>query len=52
MADLKYFNYPGVGESNQRDYHYSQAVRIGDKIECSGQGRIPNPMERSLNGHG
>ena len=38
MADLTFYNYPGVGESNQKNFHYSQAVRIGDRIECSGQG--------------
>lgn len=40
MAGLQYYNYPGVGEENNRDFHYSQAVRIGDLIECSGQGEF------------
>lgn len=32
MAHLHYFTYKGVGEK------YSQAVKIGDLIDCSGQG--------------
>lgn len=40
MADLKFYNYPGVGEQNKTDAWYSQAVRIGDRIECSGQGKL------------
>ncbi|KAI0549173.1 YjgF-like protein [Xylaria scruposa] len=38
MADLKYYNYPGVGEENKKKYSYSQAVRVGDTIQISGQG--------------
>ncbi|CEJ62216.1 Putative L-PSP endoribonuclease family protein [Penicillium brasilianum] len=38
MAHLQFYNYEGVGEKNQQDYWYSQAVRIGDRIECAGQG--------------
>ncbi|GAQ11628.1 rutC family protein YjgH [Aspergillus lentulus] len=38
MSSLQYYNYPGVGEANNRDYSYSQAVRIGDIVKCSGQG--------------
>ena len=38
MAHLSYHNYPGWGETVRQDLHYSQAVRIGDRIECSGQG--------------
>jgi hypothetical protein len=41
MANLTYYNYPGVGEENKKHYYYSQAVRIGDQIECSGQGNPP-----------
>jgi hypothetical protein len=40
MSHLQYFNYPGVGERNAAAYNYSQAVRVGDRIECSGQGRL------------
>lgn len=38
MSHLQYFNYKGVGERNRKNYKYSQAVRIGDRIECAGQG--------------
>ena len=38
MAHLQYFSYAGVGERKREQMHYSQAVRIGDRIECSGQG--------------
>lgn len=39
MAHLQYYNYPGYGERAVETYKYSQAVRVGDRIECSGQGR-------------
>lgn len=29
MSHLTYYNYPGVGENNQKKFLYSQAVRIG-----------------------
>src|ERR1700760_3677359 len=35
---LKFTEYPGPGEYNQKTYRYSQAVRIGPVIKCSGQG--------------
>ncbi|KAL4887942.1 Endoribonuclease L-PSP/chorismate mutase-like protein, partial [Aspergillus ambiguus] len=38
MSHLTYYNYDGVGKRNQQNFKYSQAVRIGDRIECSGQG--------------
>ncbi|KAB8279517.1 L-PSP endoribonuclease family protein [Aspergillus minisclerotigenes] len=38
MSHLNYHNYEGVGKRNQEKYKYSQAVRIGDRIECAGQG--------------
>ncbi|GIZ47869.1 hypothetical protein CKM354_001094800 [Cercospora kikuchii] len=38
MAHLQYYNYPGYGERAVETYKYSQAVRVGDRIECSGQG--------------
>ncbi|GLA42883.1 hypothetical protein AnigIFM63309_011618 [Aspergillus niger] len=38
MSHLTYYNYEGVGKRNQQTFKYSQAVRIGDRIECSGQG--------------
>ena len=38
MAHLQYFNYKGIGEKRRELYHYSQAVRVGDTLECAGQG--------------
>ncbi|KAF2027183.1 putative L-PSP endoribonuclease family protein [Setomelanomma holmii] len=38
MAHLEYYSYKGVGERNAQQYGYAQAVRIGERIECSGQG--------------
>ncbi|KAK1144766.1 hypothetical protein N8T08_004777 [Aspergillus melleus] len=38
MSHLTYYNYPGVGTRNQETFRYSQAVRVGDRIECAGQG--------------
>ena len=38
MSHLQYYSYKGVGERNREKYHYSQAVRVGDRIECAGQG--------------
>lgn len=37
MAHLQYFNDSDAGLAKER-YGYSQAVRIGNTIECSGQG--------------
>ncbi|TKX22419.1 hypothetical protein C1H76_5201 [Elsinoe australis] len=38
MSGLPYYNYDGYGKHAVDTYHYSQAVRIGNRIECSGQG--------------
>ncbi|KAF2195203.1 endoribonuclease L-PSP [Zopfia rhizophila CBS 207.26] len=38
MSHLQYYAYKGQGEKNRKTYRYSQAVRIGDRIECAGQG--------------
>ncbi|KAK8044113.1 hypothetical protein PG993_004137 [Apiospora rasikravindrae] len=38
MAHLQYFTYPEYGAVLGEQSYYSQAVRIGDRIECSGQG--------------
>lgn len=40
MSHLQYFAYSGYGEKSQRDLRYSQAVRVGDRVECSGQGEL------------
>ncbi|GAA6038817.1 hypothetical protein JCM8097_002910 [Rhodosporidiobolus ruineniae] len=36
MAHLEYFNYKGFGE--KQAHMYSQAVRVGEVIQCAGQG--------------
>ncbi|GAB1319880.1 Endoribonuclease L-PSP [Madurella fahalii] len=38
MSHLKYFDYPEYGLVLSNQSRYSQAVRVGDRIECSGQG--------------
>lgn len=38
MSNQQYFNYPGVGVTNNREYSYSQAVKVGNIVKCSGQG--------------
>ncbi|KAK9482232.1 Endoribonuclease L-PSP/chorismate mutase-like protein [Lipomyces starkeyi] len=37
MSHLQYYNYEGFGKKQQEKFWYSQAVRIGDRIECAGQ---------------
>lgn len=39
MSHLQYFDYPGYGERSKKDVNYSQAVRIDNRIEISGQGK-------------
>jgi len=38
MAKLEFFDTPGYGEIARVRNHYRQALRIGDRIEISGQG--------------
>jgi enamine deaminase RidA (YjgF/YER057c/UK114 family) len=38
MSKPEFFDTPGYGEIARAHYHYSQALRIGDRIEISGQG--------------
>ncbi|PGH23161.1 hypothetical protein AJ80_02796 [Polytolypa hystricis UAMH7299] len=38
MAELTYYAYKGVGHRNLEQFSYNQAVRVGDRIECAGQG--------------
>ncbi|KAF1849456.1 YjgF-like protein [Cucurbitaria berberidis CBS 394.84] len=38
MSHLQYFDYPGFGERSKKEFNYSQAVRIDNRIEISGQG--------------
>ncbi|OAQ60567.1 L-PSP endoribonuclease family protein [Pochonia chlamydosporia 170] len=38
MSHLKYFAYEKFGTRQRELYRYSQAVRVGDRIELAGQG--------------
>lgn len=38
MSEIEFFATPGYGERFRESRHYSQAVRIGDRVEISGQG--------------
>lgn len=38
MSNLQYFDYDGFGKFARETFGYSQAVRVGDRIEISGQG--------------
>lgn len=40
MSHLQYYSYPGFGEAKREQLWYSQAVRIGDRIEIAGQGML------------
>jgi len=40
MSHLHYYAYAGKGETAKKNFKYSQAVRIGDRIECAGQGKL------------
>ena len=39
MSHLQYFAYPGAGVDKRKNFKYSQAVRVRDRIECAGQGK-------------
>ncbi|KAM0193052.1 hypothetical protein ACHAPA_004017 [Fusarium lateritium] len=38
MSHLKYYAYKDHGVRQRNNFSYNQAVRVGDRIECSGQG--------------
>ena len=40
MSAPKFYVYPGLGEWFAENIGDSQAVRVGDRIEISGQGTI------------
>ncbi|KAH6972314.1 Endoribonuclease L-PSP/chorismate mutase-like protein [Ilyonectria sp. MPI-CAGE-AT-0026] len=52
MSHLKYYAYEGQGVEKLQKFSYSQAVRIGDRIECAGQGGwhpITGEFEKEIN---
>ncbi|OBT56105.1 hypothetical protein VE04_04149 [Pseudogymnoascus sp. 24MN13] len=38
MPGPTFHNYPGIGAKNSEAFHYSQAVKVGNIVKCSGQG--------------
>jgi enamine deaminase RidA (YjgF/YER057c/UK114 family) len=38
MSRPEFFVAPGYGEKQLREFHYSLAVRVGNRVETSGQG--------------
>lgn len=42
MATPEFFATPGYGDTQLRNMHYNQAVRVGDRVEISGQGGWDN----------
>ena len=54
MEKPEFFVTPGYGERLRDLLHYSQAVRIGNRVEISGQGgwdddlRIPEALEEEI----
>ncbi|MEV4802593.1 RidA family protein [Nonomuraea sp. NPDC049421] len=54
MSEPEFFATPGYGDRQLTTMHYSQAVRIGDRVEISGQGgwdddfRFPESLEDEI----
>lgn len=54
MADIEFFTTPGFGEKVRESLHYHQALRIGDRVEISGQGgwdddvRFPDSLDDEI----
>lgn len=42
MRKVEFFVTPGYGDRNLERFHYSQAVKIGNRVEISGQGGWSN----------
>lgn len=53
-AQPEFFATPGYGEWARENLHYSQALRIGDRVEISGQGgwdddwTLPESLEEEI----
>ncbi|MBB5915386.1 enamine deaminase RidA (YjgF/YER057c/UK114 family) [Nocardia transvalensis] len=45
MSTPEFFVTPGYGETMLADLHYHQALRIGDRVEISGQGGWTDDLE-------
>ncbi|MEW2478376.1 Rid family hydrolase [Mycobacterium sp. NPDC049093] len=54
MQDVEFFVTPGYGEMFREERRYSQAVRIGNRVETSGQGgwdddlNFPESLEEEI----
>lgn len=54
MAKVEFFRTPGFGEKLGEMLHYNQALRIGDRVEISGQGgwdddiQFPDALEDEI----
>ncbi|KAJ6444911.1 histidinol-phosphatase [Purpureocillium lavendulum] len=52
MSHLRYYAYEGQGVEKRKNFCYSQAVRVGDRIEVAGQGGwdpVTGVFEREIN---
>jgi hypothetical protein len=49
MSELQYYRYKGWGEVAHKKSNYNQLVRVGDRLECSGQGTLRSPSPPSNN---
>lgn len=45
MSHLQYFDYEGFGQTAKQHFNYSQAVRIDNRIEISGQGTFDTHLD-------
>jgi enamine deaminase RidA (YjgF/YER057c/UK114 family) len=54
MSKVKFIVTPGYGDRNLKKFHYSQAVKVGNRIEISGQGgwnddwEFPDSIEEEI----
>lgn len=48
MSSLQFSSYDGYGQYALENFHYSQAVRLGDRIECAGQGALRSYQSLNL----
>jgi hypothetical protein len=48
MSGLKSYDYPGFGDWARENLHYTQAIRVGERIHCAGQGVLIFPDTSSL----
>ncbi|MET0899578.1 MAG: Rid family hydrolase [Mycobacterium sp.] len=54
MSNVEFFATPGYGETQLKKLHYSQAVKIGDRVEIAGQGgwddefNFPDDLEEEI----